>query len=96
MLGFGRFFGLHLDPRNPSPPTPGWIERPCIGCLDPVRKYGREMRIEEQFCSARCSRAFHRGYDTGINVLTDHFTRYKKQDEGAWWNQGKGQRKRAR
>lgn len=47
-----------------------YIERPCIGCLRPFKKWGiTHIPLIEQFCSPRCKRSFFHGYDLGLRVL---------------------------
>ena len=47
-----------------------YIERPCIGCLRPFRKWGvTSIPLIEQFCSKRCEHSFFHGYDLGLRVL---------------------------
>lgn len=64
-----------------------YIERPCIGCLRPFRKWDvGEISLAEQFCSGRCKASFHHGYMIGLNVKTDLFERWRRRtDGGEWW-----------
>lgn len=64
-----------------------YIERPCIGCLEPFKRWDVErILLSEQFCSKRCKKAFHRGYGIGMNLLTDSFGRYRRVTAGReWW-----------
>ena len=68
-----------------------YIERPCIGCLEPFKRWGVErILLSEQFCSKRCKKAFHRGYRVGMNLRTDLFNRHRRRTKGTatdgeWW-----------
>ena len=84
--------GLEVDRRRdnlgePLPKRSLYIERPCIGCLRPFKRWDVDtIQLSEQFCTERCKRAFHRGYGIGINLRVDMFDRFRGRTSGReWW-----------
>ena len=59
---------IEVEPRGRE--TFLYIERPCIGCLKPFKKWHvREIPVMEQFCSKRCRKSFFHGCDVGRKIL---------------------------
>lgn len=72
-MGFSNWFKRHR--RGGPPPAPKtakkmlFVERPCIGCLRPFKKWGvSHIELMEQFCSKGCKTSFFHGYDLGLRV----------------------------
>lgn len=57
---------------DPSKKRLVYVERPCIGCLRPFKKWGvSSIKPIEQFCSKRCVESFFHGYDVGLRAGSD-------------------------
>ena len=50
-----------------------YVQRICIGCHRPFRKWGVNaiIPIGEQWCSKRCEGTFFRGYSLGLRIYGD-------------------------